>query len=156
MSLLPVILMAFLLVTGCTKESANKPPELYPLQQGRDFANTHFNGNTYRQYEFSLAQNPAHGDSGAFHGSFDDWNAMSWDAKIHYLPAGGFTHELPLYSERSDIDSLDVVYYEAIGYYIHQFGFGWDDGIGDDPGTPYFDGSSPNAEYYTSTWLRPR
>jgi hypothetical protein len=113
-----------------------------------NFADAHFNEQTYRDYEYSLAQNPAHGDSGAFHGSFDDWTAMSWDVKIHYLPAGGFTHELPTANQRENDWSDKQQYYEMIGKYIHQFGFGWDDGIGDDPGTPFFDGGSPRSQHY--------
>ena len=66
--------------------------------------------------------------------------------KIHYIPDRGFTHELPTETDRNANDSDDQQYYEMIGKYIGQFGFGWDEYMGqpefpaDDPTTPWFDG----------------
>jgi hypothetical protein len=129
---------------------------IYYYNQGQDkdkefkkFANEHFNEMVYRQKEFAFAQAQS-GDTTAFRGTFDEWTALSWDTKIHFLPSQGFTHELPTRDERDANSSDDQQYYEMIGKYIHQFGYGWDDvyimvnGIvtgfsGDDPGTPYYD-----------------
>lgn len=114
-----------------------------------DFADFNFDENDYRTVEFSLAQSPTWGDSLAYTGgTIDDWTELDWETKIHYLPREGFTHELPTQTDRDNSWSDDQQYYEMIGKYIHQFGFGWDDGFGDDPGTPYFDGRSPHSEFY--------
>ena len=51
-----------------------------------------------------------------------------------------FTHELPLTNTQQ--------YYEMIGKYIMQFGFGWDDATGDDDLTEFFDGTTANFIYY--------
>jgi hypothetical protein len=55
----------------------------------------------------------------------------SWSELINYLPAN-FTHELPSTNNQQ--------YYEMIGKYLSQFGFGWDDQEGDVDSTQYFDG----------------
>jgi hypothetical protein len=114
----------------------------------RNYADTHFREGVYRDYEFSLAIDPLVGDSLAFAGTQDDWNLLSWEQKITYLPREGFTHELPSESQRENSWNDKQQYYEMIGKYIHQFGFGWDDVFdpdipgtyaGDDPGTKYYD-----------------
>lgn len=117
-------------------------------QEFRDYADAHFDESNYRAREYSLATNPAYGDSGGYRGTPSDWENEPWDVKIHYLPREGFTHELPTREQRENNWSDKQQYYEMIGKYIHQFGFGWYDGIGDDPGTPYFDGRSPRSEHY--------
>lgn len=128
---------------------------IYFYNQGMDkenefkrFADTHFHEDWYRQKEYELAINPSYGDSGAYRGSIDEWIRLSWDLRIHYLPSVGFTHDLPLPEVRQRNKSEDQQYYEMIGKYIRQFGFGWDDAFGDDPNTPYFDGRSPRSEHY--------
>lgn len=55
----------------------------------------------------------------------------NWSALLDYLPQN-FTHELP--------SSNTQQYYEMIGKYLSQFGFGWDDREGDPDSTQYFDG----------------
>jgi len=110
----------------------------------------HFYEEVYRDVEFQLAQNGAFGDSGSYTRSQIEWDQESWDTKIHFLPDAGFTHELPSGDERDQNKSQDQQFYEMIGKYIHQFGFGWIDvfqGIpgavtafwGDDPSTPQYD-----------------
>jgi len=136
---------------------------IYYYNKGQDedkkfksYANSHFFERVYRDYEFQLAQNPAYGDSGAFTGTFDEWTAETWDYKIHYLPDRGFTHELPDGQDRAN-QSMDQQYYEMIGKYIHQYGFGWDDVflgspgavtgfLGDDPATPNYDNQNGAAK----------
>lgn len=115
----------------------------------KEFADDHFFEQVYRDKEFELAKHNLP-DSGAFTGTEPEWRELEWDAKIHYLPDRGFTHELPDARDRAASRSHDQQYYEMIGKYIHQFGFAWDDvfqiiggsGIdfrGDDPGTPEYD-----------------
>ncbi len=129
----------------------------------RRFADDHFNEDDYREMEYFLATNAQ--DTG-FSGLREDWEQLDWEEKIYFLPDSGFTHDLPLPEDRERSWSLKQQFYEMIGKYIHQFGFGWDDNFGDDDGlyTAYFDGRSPNSEYYmdmrhdsnqllkTSTW----
>ena len=137
-------------------DSINIIVHVYPAQEGRDFADQHFDEWMYRVAEFSLARSDGIGDACSFQGTLDEWNDLPWEQKIRYLPREGFDLDLPNQSNREVSDSFDIVYYEIIGYFISQFGFGWDDGYGDVPGTLCFDGRSPNCEFYVETWLRPR
>ena len=128
---------------------------IYYYNQGKNkedefmaFADGHFTEQDYRDREFFLAQDAAQGDSGAYHGTQVEWENLPWDIRIHFLPAGGFTHELPTLSQRENNWNDKQQYYEMIGKYIHQFGFGWDDGLGDDTGTPFFDGYSLRSQNY--------
>ncbi|MBM3329837.1 MAG: hypothetical protein FJY67_10260 [Calditrichaeota bacterium] len=114
----------------------------------KKYADAHFTEGEYRRVEYDLAISPQWGDSGAYTRSEPEWVAEEWDVKIHYLPSTGFTHEMPTREDRNRSSSDDQQYYEMIGKYIRQFGFGWDDRFGDDPGTPYFDGRSLNSERY--------
>lgn len=105
-----------------------------------------------------LAQNPVYGDSGAFLGAEPEWQEEDWNVKIHYLPYEGFTHELPDSNDRHASSSQDQQYYEMIGKYIHQFGFGWADAyqdeglLEDNPDTPYYDGRRLLSEQYIDMW----
>lgn len=119
----------------------------------KDYANTHFTESIYRDREYFLALQPNWGDSGKFNGTLDEWISKGWDEKIHYLPSAGFTHNLPTQDERNRNAGEDQQYYEMIGKYIGQFGFGWSDVHqgrptgpfwGDDPSTPWFDNQDPN------------
>jgi hypothetical protein len=62
-----------------------------------------------------------------------DVTQTPWSELIagNYLPPN-FTHELP--------SSNTQQYYEMIGKYLSQFGFGWDDGYDDPDTTLYWDG----------------
>ncbi len=133
---------------------------IYYYNKGKDkeeefenFADTHFHENWYRDVEYGLALNSQWGDSGSYNGSEEEWIQEEWDLKIHYLPSAGFTHELPTHEDRAVNKSHDQQYYEMIGKYIRQFGFGWDkvdfeDFPEDDPSTPYFDGRRTLSEHY--------
>jgi len=55
-----------------------------------------------------------------------------------------FTHTLPPDNNQQ--------YYEMIGKYLSQFGYGWDDTTGDDPATVSFDGYTAN--FYTYRDIR--
>lgn len=138
-----------------TIEAAAWGSAIYFYNQGMDkdrefkrFADDHFAEQDYRNVEFDLARNPAFGDSGAFVGTMEEWIEQTWEVKIHFLPSQGFTHEMPTEAQRRANKSHDQQYYEMIGKYIRQFGFGWDDRVGDDPGTPWFDGRSLHSEIY--------
>jgi len=133
-----LLFVQFVVMGGCSKDD-NKAEE---------FADVHFSEQTYREVEFELAMAPAYGDSGTYPGPIVEWNQEDWETKIHYLPRQGFTHELPTQSMRDAGDHHNEAYYEMIGKYISQFGFGWDDTYGDNPETPYFDGQSPNSIHY--------
>lgn len=128
------------------------------------FADAHFYEEVYRSYEFKIAKDVRYGDSSAYKGDRAAWDNEPWNVKIHYLPpppegTGGFTHELPSAQERESNKSMKQQYYEMIGKYIHQFGFGWDDVFVwgpdsvasnvtfryDDGGTPQFDNQFQGA-----------
>ncbi|MDP8228184.1 MAG: DUF5683 domain-containing protein [Candidatus Electryoneaceae bacterium] len=128
---------------------------IYYYNEGQDkdkefksFADVNFSEEAYRQVEFNLARNPEWGDSGAFSGLEEEWLEKGWGNKIHYLPDQGFTHNLPTQEERDRNTGEDQQYYEMIGKYIGQFGFGWGDRYGDQLNTPFFDGTSPNSIFY--------
>lgn len=124
---------------------------IYYYGKGKDkedefmtFADANFDENAYRQYEYNLAQNAQQWNPEAtdFTGTIEEWTDLEWDEKITYLPREGFTHELPTQEDRARNWSMDQQYYEMIGKYIHQFGFGWADMFDTDPGSPYYNGTS--------------
>jgi len=132
---------------------------IHYYQKGQDmdkefkrFADAHFDENVYRQWEFQLALEAAHGDSGAYpYHDINLWTALEWENKINYLPKEGFTHELPTQEDRNSRKSHDQQYYEMIGKYIRQFGFGWDDVYERDPTTGIiigYRGDADNTPYY--------
>lgn len=121
------------------------------------FADEHFDADIYRDVEWSRAIGSD--DSEVYSGTREQWEALDWGARIQFLPDQGFTHKLPTPAERAASSSEDQQYYEMIGKYINQFGYGWDDvydatlgiWLGDDAGTPYFDnlnGQAARSSYY--------
>ncbi|MFC2149950.1 hypothetical protein ACFLQV_00455 [Calditrichota bacterium] len=114
------------------------------------YADTHFEEEVYREVEYNLARHALVPETNPkeFTGTQDEWTNLEWDEKIQYLPREGFTHELPTQTERYQNWALDQQYYEMIGKYIHQFGFGWDDVYSGSPGNYFFDGDSANTHYY--------
>lgn len=120
----------------------------------REYADEYFHEGWYRAVEYELARNSEWGDSGAYNGTEPEWIEEDWDKKIHYLPDRGFTHEVPTTTDRHANQSDDQQYYEMIGKYVVQFGFGWDDYLGqpefpaDDPSTPWYDGVKRYSEIY--------
>ena len=141
-----------LVMLACKDDPSSWAPD--PMIEARQFADLHFNEWEYRHIEFELARNALYGDSGSY--PFNDtlrWMEEDWDVKNKYLPQEGFTHSMPTQRERDNNANEDQQYYEMIGKYILQFGFGWDDATGDLFNTPFFDGTSPNAEYYVETWF---
>ncbi len=111
----------------------------------KEFADAHFDAEIYRRIEFERAQSDD--DSEVFGGTREAWQELPWGDRIQFLPDQGFTHNLPDDAERSSNSGEDQQYYEMIGKYIGQFGWGWDDVydanlnifLGDDEGTPYYD-----------------
>ena len=131
---------------------------VYYYGQGKDkeeefetYADAHFNEDVYRQVELDLARNQLIPESNPkeFTGTDAEWLLLTWGDKIEYLPRGGFTHELPTQGQRDSNRSLDQQYYEMIGKYVHQFGFGWDDVFTIlSPGVYGFAGDSLNTYFY--------
>lgn len=113
----------------------------------------HFNYDAYMLREYQIATNPSLNEQQtAYTFGFDAWKSESWDERGSYLP--------PPYGH--NINTLDIQqYYEMIGKYDTQFGYGWIDTYsltgpingdngdiwsqtsGDDPATIGFDGNSP-------------
>lgn len=98
---------------------------IYYAQQGNDketeyekYADKWYHEPVYRAVEFAAAQDASVGPSGAFNGTESEWENQNWQAKLQYLPTN-FTHELP--------DERTQQYYENVGKYMTQFGYGWDD-----------------------------
>jgi Family of unknown function (DUF5683) len=131
---------------------------IYYAQQGEDketeyekYGDKWYHENVYRQVEYNAALDPTVGNSGAFEGEQSEWENNDWQEKLGYLP-GNFTHDLP--TERTQ------QYYENIGKYMTQFGYGWDDFYQSIGGTAQdavayagtvgyqWDGSSPLANVY--------
>lgn len=121
------------------------------------------NNFSYRSYmyaEWTVAKNTGNSSGTKFTGSFDAWQGLSWEERLGFLQAP-FTHDI--------LDDDRQQYFEMIGKYFHQFGWGWRDtyngGNGgdandnswlnpasglrpDDPATISFDGESPMFFHY--------
>ncbi len=98
---------------------------IYYAQQGEDketeyekYADQHYRENIYRSVEYAAAVDATIGDP--FDGEQSEWEGLEWQDKLGYLP-DNFTHDLP--QERNQ------QYYENIGKYMTQFGYGWEDYI---------------------------
>jgi hypothetical protein len=89
----------------------------------QDFADVHWHRADYWNAVQSIAEQNGWGG-----GPVVDAN---WEELLNYLPQN-FTHELPTTNTQQ--------YYEMIGKYLTQFGFGWDDRANDPDSTQYFDG----------------
>ena len=118
------------------------------------FADEHFSEDVYRWQEFNVARDPRFGSLQGYPGDadhdFNSWTALEWDEKIKYLPSGGFTHELPTEEDRRNPTDFQQ-FYEMIGKYIHQFGFGWDDVYQEFAGSPgqyWFRGDLEDTGHY--------
>jgi len=97
-------------------------------QQGADkedeyeaFAEAHYKESYYRAVEYEAAitaidQVPEN----AYEGSAGEWLHLAWEEKLRYLPPN-FTHELS--------ETHNQQYYENVGKYLTQFGWGWNDWI---------------------------
>lgn len=112
----------------------------------------HFNYDVYRLREYQVAVSEVFARE-RFEGDLPEWNLLSWNERTNHLPAP-YTHDI----NTSDIQQ----YYEMIGKYYEQFGYGWNDTWdpsylpgtetldniwenfgGDDRGTVKYDGNSP-------------
>ncbi|MFH0883742.1 MAG: hypothetical protein V2A56_12205 [bacterium] len=87
----------------------------------QSFADDNWREAYYRSVEYTAAQDPNYPQgSEAFTGTSSEWANMTWQEKINYLP-DNFTHELSTQHDQS--------YYENVGKYLTQFGYGWNDWI---------------------------
>ncbi|MBK6910024.1 MAG: hypothetical protein IPH10_03700 [bacterium] len=76
-----------------------------------------FNYDVYMFREYQVAANEVFARV-KYEGDLSEWRDLSWDERTEHLPAP-YTH---------DINTLDVQqYYEMIGKYFEQFGYGWND-----------------------------
>ena len=133
-----LLLLALLLASGCKKDNPASPTGISDV--AKTFADSHWDESAYRQVEYDFAIDPnAHEH---FDGTQATWESLTWIEKINYLP-DNFTQELPL--------THTDTFYNRIGNYPAQFGFGWDDAAGDQTDTPFvWDGSSDHLDQYLS------
>ncbi len=88
----------------------------------QDYVEKNWREDYYRSVEYTAAQDPLYPlqNPTAFSGTSSEWANLSWQEKIAYLP-DNFTHELASEHNQS--------YYENVGKYLTQFGYGWNDWI---------------------------
>jgi len=144
-------------------------PWMFSLEEASAYAGPHkntdpaqgnFNYDAYMLREYQIATNPTINESGVpYADDFSTWKTEPWEGeggRASYLPPP-FGH---------NIDTTDIrQYYEMIGTYYTQFGYGWIDTYdhqgafngnegyiwaisGDDPNTLWFDGNSPFFYHY--------
>lgn len=128
----------------------------YEAFAGPRDASNNFNYRSYMYAEFLVARDRPRDPNEPYEGNFDQWLEMNWDDRSAYLPAP-FTHDV--------LDDDEQQYFEMIGKYFSQFGWGWRDTHGgdadasdwtnpaaglraDDVSTIYFDGDSPMFFHY--------
>ncbi len=118
-------------------DGQSKTDEFETYAGPRDDPN-HFNVNAYLLREYQIASSDAY-NTEPFQGTLAEWRSLEWsgiNGRQHYLEnALGYGHDVMT----DDIQQ----YYEMIGKYINQFGYGWDDTYDDENGNPLFD---PNIE----------
>lgn len=120
--------------------------------QNRDSTAGHFNLDAYMLREYQVASNPQWSSTPYDGESLTTWNNEDWLTRQSHLPAP-YTHDILTDDQQQ--------YYEMIGKYYEQFGYGWNDtydhsvplndsapetiwGVsGDDVATSWFDGNSP-------------
>jgi len=110
------------------KSKGNDKTKEFEAYAGKRDLPNHFDYRAYMYQEYELARDTLRSGkpaSDVFNGSFEDWLAMPWDGdpdtrnnRYYYLPAP-FTHDVMTDDEQQ--------YFEMIGKYILQFGFGWRD-----------------------------
>lgn len=123
----------------------------------------YFNVNAYLLREYQIASNTQYNTT-PYTGTLAEWSSMEWDERQEYFQdVQGYTHDVLT----GDIQQ----YFEMVGKYINQFGYGWIDTYtegadvfnqdigdiwsarsGDDPSTVNFDGDSPM--FYTYRDMR--
>lgn len=137
----------------------DKTDEYEAFAGPRDTPNR-FNYRSYMFAEFEVATDRPRDTNNPYQGNFEDWLLLPWADRSVYLPAP-FTHDV--------LDDDEQQFFEMIGKYFSQFGWGWRDThsgdadasdwttahpdyangfIPDDPATIYFDGSSPLFYHY--------
>jgi hypothetical protein len=125
-------------------EAAGWTTFAYYQIQGKDkekefeaFADQHWDRDPYWDAVQTIAD-----DNGWTGGSVEQ---ADWSQLIQYLPIN-FTHDLPPTNTQQ--------YYEMIGKYLSQFGFGWDDATLDVDSTQAFDGHFSHSYPYRYEDLR--
>lgn len=96
-----------------------------------------FNVNAYLMREYQVALNPNY-NSTVYDGQIEDWKSESWEERQNFLP--------PPYGH--DVLTGDIQqYFEMIGKYYEQFGYGWRD---THPGTVNYD-----TDFESDVWDNP-
>lgn len=85
--------------------------------KNNDPANGNFNYDAYMVREYQVASNETFAPV-QYEGSYDDWLSMEWEDRSSHLPAP-YTHDIRTGDRQQ--------YYEMIGKYFEQFGYGWID-----------------------------
>ncbi|NUO18155.1 hypothetical protein HUU59_01720 [bacterium] len=85
--------------------------------KNNDPSNGNFNYDAYMVREYQVASNETFAPV-QYEGSFEDWLTLEWEDRSSHLPAP-YTHDIQTGDRQQ--------YYEMIGKYFEQFGFGWID-----------------------------
>jgi hypothetical protein len=86
---------------------------------GTKISPNHFDYNAYMLREYQIATNPNF-NANLYTGDLSEWKNEDWSVRQSFFEnAPGFTHDILT----GDLQQ----YYEMIGKYINQFGFGWRD-----------------------------
>jgi hypothetical protein len=140
-------------------QGRNKTDEFEAYAGSRESPN-HFSYRVYMYAEYMVARDRGSSSGVKYEGTFDNWLDQTWEVRSGFLPPP-FTHDV--------LDDDRQQYFEMIGKYFVQFGWGWQDtyngGNGgdvndnswlnpapglrpDDPATVAFDGESPMFFHY--------
>jgi hypothetical protein len=142
-------------------QGRDKTDEFEAYAGPRDYPN-HFNYRAYIYAEYRVAFDRGNTSGVKYTGTFDNWLDQSWEVRRDYLPPP-FTHDV--------LDDDRQQFFEMIGKYFSQFGWGWQDTRSnggpwpdlpssndwtdpyadlraDDPATVAFDGESPMFFHY--------
>jgi hypothetical protein len=138
-------------------DGQDKTREFEAYAGPRDAPN-HFNVNAYLLREYQIASSQQY-NAAPYTGTLSDWRLLDWSVRQDFLAnATGYGHDVMTDDQQQ--------YYEMIGKYIVQFGYGWQDTYssdadindpnagniwvlsGDDPTTAIFDGTSAMFFHY--------
>jgi hypothetical protein len=116
-------------------QGRDKTDEFEAYAGWRDTPN-HFSKDAYVYAEYLVAHNRGNTSGVKYLGTFDNWIDQTWEVRRDYLPPP-FTHDV--------LDDDRQQYFEMIGKYFSQFGWGWQDTYNYGGGGPVDDNS----------WLNP-
>lgn len=135
-SLLLLITLLTTLLGGC--DITNSSGDDIPLE-AKMIADAHYSIQTYQMQEYHIAQ--TYLETPSYLGTYSEWNELDWQTRSDFLPVF-FVQEIP--------EAKTELFYQAILLYPNQFGFGWDDAVGDNLATYEWDGSSAHFDQYVA------